>query len=340
MIEAEEIATRAGYSRPHTFHCGPNAIYVSAMGGAHGGGPGGVFLLDHESFDVLGQWEVDRGPQFLAYDFWWHIGYDVAITSEWGTPDMFENGLSLERLVNTTAIGCTCGTCASAAIPGNRPSREEHQMALELRPAHDPTKAYGFVCTVIWTKDLSAGIWLWHRENGNGKWAARRVIEIPGGRQPGFAATAAQAVQGRAAAGPEIALSLDDKYLYASCWGTGELKQYDVQRSVSSAPDRLGAYRRDGLAHAASQGRQGQRRATNPQDDRDWPPHTVTNSLSSALDEQFYPEGIGGSIVKVDVNPAGGIALDPNFFIPFEGERPHQIHLEGGDCSSDSFCYP
>src|SRR5712692_10082942 len=48
VIEAEEIATRANYSRPHTFHCGPDAIYVSAMGSSDGGGPGGVFLLDHE----------------------------------------------------------------------------------------------------------------------------------------------------------------------------------------------------------------------------------------------------------------------------------------------------
>ncbi len=31
-IEADEIASRAGYSRPHTVHCGPDAIYVSALG--------------------------------------------------------------------------------------------------------------------------------------------------------------------------------------------------------------------------------------------------------------------------------------------------------------------
>src|SRR5579859_2585506 len=29
-IEAQEIASRAGYSRPHTIHCGPDGIYVSA----------------------------------------------------------------------------------------------------------------------------------------------------------------------------------------------------------------------------------------------------------------------------------------------------------------------
>lgn len=32
-------------------------------------GPGGIFIMDHDSFDVLGKWELDRGPQFLAYDF-------------------------------------------------------------------------------------------------------------------------------------------------------------------------------------------------------------------------------------------------------------------------------
>src|SRR5213592_1794228 len=50
VIEPEEIAKRTGYSRPHTSHCGPEGIYVSALGAPDGGGPGGIFLLDHESF--------------------------------------------------------------------------------------------------------------------------------------------------------------------------------------------------------------------------------------------------------------------------------------------------
>jgi selenium-binding protein 1 len=49
-------------------HCGPDGIYVSALGNATGDGPGGVFLIDHETFEVLGRWEVERGPQRLAYD--------------------------------------------------------------------------------------------------------------------------------------------------------------------------------------------------------------------------------------------------------------------------------
>src|ERR1700750_3325764 len=81
-IEAEELASKAGYSRPHTVHCGPGGIFMSNLGGAHGDdGPGGVALIDHDTFEVIGPWERDRGDQRLAYDVWWHLNEDVAITS-------------------------------------------------------------------------------------------------------------------------------------------------------------------------------------------------------------------------------------------------------------------
>ena len=67
----------------------------------------------------------------------------------------------------------------------------------------------------------------------------------------------------------------------------------------------------------------------------------ISNSLYSAWDDQFYPDGIRGWVVKADANPdGGGFTIDPDFFVDFGDERPHQIRLEGGDCSSDSFCYP
>src|SRR5579883_3072183 len=342
VIEPAEIASRAGYSRVHTIHCGPDAIYASAMGSPSGGGPGGIFLLDHESFDVLGQWEVERGPQYLGYDFWWHLGYDVAITSEWGTPDMFENGLSLERLVK----GEYGHRLHMWDLRRRRHLQEidlgaEHQMALELRPAHDPTKAYGFVCTVISTKDLSAGIWVWRRVEGNGKWEARKIIEIAAEpADPDLLPPPLKQFKAVPPLVPEIALSLDDRFLYVSCWGTGELRQYDVSDPLK--PRLTGSVRLGGIAAHAPHPKGG---ALNggPQMleiSRDGRRVYITNSLYSAIDAQFYPEGVRGWVAKVDVNPAGGMALDPNFFIPFEHERAHQIRLEGGDASSDSFCYP
>jgi methanethiol oxidase len=65
-----------------------------------------------------------------------------------------------------------------------------------------------------------------------------------------------------------------------------------------------------------------------------------SNSLYGVWDAQFYPEGIRGWVVKVDALADGGLEPDPDFFIPFKGERPHQIRLQGGDSSSDSFCFP
>jgi methanethiol oxidase len=99
-IGADELAAKAGYSRPHTIHCGPEGIFMSALGGAKGNdGPGGVALLDHDGFDVLGPWELDHGDQSLAYDVWWHLNHDTVITSEWATPPMIENGLNPEDLL-------------------------------------------------------------------------------------------------------------------------------------------------------------------------------------------------------------------------------------------------
>ena len=66
-----------------------------------------------------------------------------------------------------------------------------------------------------------------------------------------------------------------------------------------------------------------------------------TNSLYGAVDPQFYHQGLDGWMVKLDAAPDGGIAFDPDFFIRWPGpHRPHQVRLEGGDCSSDSYCYP
>ncbi len=45
-------------------------------------------------------------------------------------------------------------------------------------------------------------------------------------------------------------------------------------------------------------------------------------------------------MVRVEVQPGGGMAFDPNFFVDFGEMRAHQVRLQGGDSSSDSFCYP
>src|SRR4030095_15144405 len=177
VIEPEEVFARTNYSRLHTIHCGPEAIYVSALGSPNGDGPGGIFMLDCATFEVLGQWEVSRGSQFLHYDFWWHLGFDTLLSSEWGTPKMIENGVQPDLL-----LGGKYGPQIHVWDLRRRRHIQaldlgaEQQMVLEMRPAHDPTKAYGFVGVVVSLKDLSGSVWLWHRDNG--AWDLKKVIEV------------------------------------------------------------------------------------------------------------------------------------------------------------------
>jgi selenium-binding protein 1 len=338
VIEPEELASRAGYSRPHTSHCGPEGIYFSALGAPDGDAPGGLFMLDHETFDVLGRWEVDRGPQELAYDFWWHLGYDTLITSEWGTPNMVEGGVNPElfgKYGHQLHVWDLRKRRHLEAIDLGA----EQQMVLELRPAHDPTKPYGFVGVVVSLKDLSASIWLWRLEGST--WGVHKVIEIPA--EPADPDQLPPALKPFGAVPPlvtDINLSLDDKFLYVSCWGTGDFLQYDVSDPLH--PRQTGKVRLGGIVSRAPHPKDGPLNG-GPQMvevSRDGRRVYLTNSLYKSWDAQFYPEGIRGWAVKLDADPNGGLTVDPNFFVPFEGERPHQVRLQGGDASSDSYCYP
>jgi methanethiol oxidase len=345
VIDAAEVIGKTGYSRPHTAHCGPDGIYVNALGDADGNGPGGIFVLDPETFEIKGRWERDRGPQYLSYDFWWHLGQDTMITSEWGTPAMVENGVNPDLL-----LGGKYGNALHVWDLHTRRHLQklelgpEYQMVLELRPAHDPTEAYGFAGVVTSLKDLSSSVWVWHRE-GRGKhapWRVRKVIEIPA--EPADVADLPPVLKGFGVVPPfvtDLNLSLDDRFLYVSCWGTGELKQYDVSdpfNPVETGSVKLGGMARR-QAHPTHPDRPLNGAPQMVEISRDGRRVYVTNSLYRTWDEQFYPDGIRGWLAKVDASPTGGIELDPRLFVEFDGMRPHQVHLEGGDASSDSYCF-
>ncbi|HEY8550403.1 MAG TPA: selenium-binding family protein [Vicinamibacterales bacterium] len=344
VIEPEEFIAKTGYTAPHTIHCGPDGIYGSALGAANGDGPGGIFLLDAETFEVKGQWERDHGPQYLAYDFWWHLGHDTMITSEWGTPNMVKDGVNPELLL--------AGKYGHALHVWNLDTREheqaidlgpEQQMVLELRPAHDPRKAYGFVGVVLSLADLSSSIWMWYRDDGNGTWKVKKVIEIPA--EPADPDQLPPLLEGFKAVPPllsDINLSLDDRMLYASCWGTGEFIQFDV--SDPANPKKVGSVRIGGIAWRTPHPSQPDRPLSGgPQMvelSRDGRRIYFTSSLYSPWDAQFYPEGLDSWMVRLEANPNGGLRFDEKFFVEFDGLRAHQVRLEGGDASSDSYCFP
>lgn len=344
-IAAAELSEKAGYSRPHTMHCGPDGIFLTCLGGGNGAeGPGGIALLDHTTFEVMRAWETERGPQYLAYDAWWHLRQNTLISSEWGTPSMIEDGVNPELLV-AQKYGHSLHFWDLAE---GRHSQEvdlgaQHQMVLEIRPSHDPEATWGFVGVVVSTEDLSASVWRWYRDGDS--WAVEKVITIPA--VPAELDTLPPALKPFGAVPPlvtDIDLSVDDRFLYVSCWGTGELKQFDV--TDPAHPRETGSVRLGGIIErAAHPAAPDQPLAGAPQMvevSRDGRRVYATNSLYGAWDDQFYPDGVGAWMIKMDADPDGGLRLDPRFFPhgdDFRGRRVHQVRLQGGDASSDSYCY-
>ena len=347
LIEAREIAAKTGYAAPHTVHCGPDGVYVNALGGADGNGPGGIFVLDHDSFDVKGAWEHDRGPQQLAYDFWWHLGFDTMISSEWGTPNMVKDGVNpgaaVRRQVRPRAA--RVGPQDAPSRAGARPRRRaadgarastRAQSAARIRVRRRRDVAQGSLVV-----DLDV---VPRRDDGEDtEWKVKKVIEIPA--EPANADDLPPLLKGFGAVPPlvtDLNLSLDDKYLYVSCWGTGELQQYDV--SNPHEPRLVGSVKIGGIvnrtAHPSAPDKPLNGAPQMVEVSRDGRRVYLTNSLYTPWDAQFYPDGITGWMTKLDVGAAGGIAFDPKFFVEFEqGMRPHQTRLQGGDASSDSFCF-
>ena len=115
----------------------------------------------------------------------------------------------------------------------------------------------------------------------------------------------------------DISLSLDDRFLYVSCWGTGELRQYDVSDPFS--PVQTGSINLGGIV----------RRQPHPSDpehklnggpqmvevSRDGKRIFVTNSLYRAWDDQFYPDGIRGWLTMVNADQSGGMSADGGFLV-------------------------
>ena len=115
----------------------------------------------------------------------------------------------------------------------------------------------------------------------------------------------------------DIDLSMDDKFLYVACWGTGDLHQYDVSDPFN--PKLTGKVRIGGIVSRATHPGAKNGRSTA---DRRWWRSAATASASTSPTRSMapsirnsIPEGIDGWMVKLDANRNGGIGFDPKFFV-------------------------
>jgi methanethiol oxidase len=332
VIEGEEVREKLGLSAPHTVHCMPGDIVtISMLGDADGNTPGGFAVLDARDFSIAERWERDAGGLEFTYDFWYQPRQNTLISSEWAAPNTFLDGFNpadvaagkygrrlhfwdLERRTKVQTIDLG----------------DEGLIPLEIRWQHNPDSAQGFVGAT-----LSSNIIRFGRDNGS--WSAGTLIDVANEELEGWPLEGG--VPGLIT---DLVLSLDDKDLFFSNWLHGDIRHYDVSdpsrpqlRSQVWLGGLLG--RDDGHPKARGALNGGPQMIQNSLDgDRVY----VTNSLFSTWDNQFYP-GIEGWLTRLVRQGDGSFALDPSFFVDFheeaDGARPHEIHLPGGDCTTEIF---
>ena len=223
-------------------------IFCSALGSTTGDGPGGIFCNGSGKLEILGKWEIER-PQYLAYDFFWHLGLDTMITSEWGTPNMVETGVNPDILLKG-------GYGHSIHVWDLRKRR--HVQALDLG-AEQQNGAGAAARTRsesrVWISRRSRvaqRLICFHLGVVSQEWKMGREESNRDSRRAGRPGKALLCSRGFKAVPPlitDINLSLDDRFLYISCWGTGEFLQYDV--SDPFHPRRTGSVHLGGIVRRA-----------------------------------------------------------------------------------------
>jgi len=333
VIEPEEVKQKTGYSAPHTVHCMPgDVVTISMLGDRDGNLPGGFAVLDAKDFSVLGSWEREKNGQEFMYDFWYQPRQNTLISSEWAAPNTFKDGFDpADVAAGKYGQRIHFWDLEKRAKIETLDLGEEGLIPLEIRWQHDPDSTQGFVVAT-----LSSNVMRFHRQNGS--WAAEKAIDVANEELEGWPLPGG--VPGLIT---DLVLSMDDRDLFFSNWLHGDLRHYDV--SDPENPKLKSQVWLGGLL-GRDQGHPKAPEALNGgpqmlQCSLDGERVYVTNSLYSTWDNQFYTD-IRGWMTKLDRQEDGTYALDPDFFVDFTKldtgpARPHEVHLPGGDCTTEIF---
>jgi selenium-binding protein 1 len=203
---------------------------------------------------------------------------------------------------------------------------DERLIPLEIRWQHDPDAAQGFVGAT-----LSSNIIRFQRSNG--AWSAEKVIDVANEELEGWPLEGG--VPGLIT---DLVLSLDDRNLFLSNWAPRRPARLRRVRPGPSSVRRSGWA---GCSAATAAIRRPPGRSTGGRrcSSAHWTASACTSATRST--RPGTTSSIPACAAKLDRQPDGTYALDPDFFVDFheqaEGARPDEIHLPGGDYTTEIF---
>ncbi len=277
-----------------------------------------------------------HGPGGWVADVAAHPGFDTVITANWHGPDVTGSLPALQRLLT--------GEYRAELHAWRHGGRSHHHrldvgqeggLVFRLAGAHNRTRAYGFAGVIHAAPNHESSLILWYLDRSDGaegRWKARPVITIPAQRVD--PAVIPPVLRGVAVLPPfltDLCLSAEDRFLYLCCWGTGELRQYDV--SDPFAPRLTGMVQLGGLIdRAAHPPFPAVPCPGGPQSvavSRDGRRVYCTLSAGMGWEAGDHQGGRRGWLARLDVGRDGEITLDRGFLVDVGEEmRPSRIWLD------------
>ena len=306
---------KGGYSRPHTVHCGPGGIFMSALGGANGNdGPAGSrrWTTTPSTSSAPGS---DRGDQVFAYDVWWHLNHDTVITSEWAPPPRSRTaqprGPAWLQVRPPPELLVDVGAHADPADRPGRPAPDGVRAATGPRPLQD-VGVHGRCHQRGGPVGVGVAVAPRRRPLGGpqGGHHPRRA------RRPRAAAAGAQAAWGGAAA-DQRHRPVGGRPLAVRVLALAPVSSSSTTSATSSTRARPA---RCAWAASSTGSRTRQRPACRwrrPQMvevSRDGKRVYLTNSLYATWDDVFYPDGVGAGGQARRRPRRRWISADPRFF--------------------------
>jgi selenium-binding protein 1 len=276
----DDVPKLTGLSGPHTPYAIPGRMLVTMASGPDGTGPGGVAEFTNE-----GKYVASHKTPNNAYEIVVKPEFNTMLVSSWVPQKMFMSPLDKwdpKQFSNSVTVWNFKSRKIMQELKGD-------PVPLATRWALKPNATYGYSIS-----NAGNSIWMFRRGK-DGKFSYKKAADLSANCLPG-----------------DMRQSPDDRYVYVSCIGSGEVQAWDISR-----PDKI-------RLHDTVQGvvQANMMHLTN-----DGKRLYVTNSAISSID--YSPRY---ALRLIHVGPDGRLKQDPFFHIDFSKgpdgpARPHDMLL-------------
>jgi len=276
----ENVPKLTGLTGPHTPYAIPGRMLVTMASGPEGTGPGGVVEFTNE-----GEYVASHKTPNHAYEIVVKPEFNRMLVSSWVPQKMFMSPMSSwdpKQFSNSVTVWDLKARKIVQELKGD-------PVPLATRWALKPNASYGYSIN-----HAGNSIWMFRRGK-DGVFSYAKAADLSPGCLPG-----------------DLRLSADDRYMYISCIGGGEVQAWDISKPGKiRLHDTVQGVVQANMMHLTLDGKR----------------LYVTNSAISSID--FSPRY---ALRLIHVGPDGKMKQDPFFAIDFSQApngpaRPHDMLL-------------